>query len=212
MTAADLPKALDIIENAKASRPSVCNAEEVCLVHSGHCGRVPAQTCASGWAADRAARGCHPVELRLDERAAALMPGTVRPPGRRILTPSSWITFWPSKSWTAWRRPLRHIAAHSTGHSEAILTQDTMPMPAQFTAAVDSAAVYVNCLHPLHRWRRVWPWLRDGHFHPEAPRPGPHGAGRAVQLQVHHPRQRPDPLILHKFCIQAEVKNFSRSR
>ena len=49
-------------------------------------------------------------------------------------------------------------------------------------------------LHPLHGWRGIRTGMRDGHFHPEAPRPGPYGAGRTVQLQVHHPRQRPDPL------------------
>ena len=47
-------------------------------------------------------------------------------------------------SWTAWRNPIAHIAAHSTGHSEAILTR-TDAHAALFTAAVDSAAVYVNC-------------------------------------------------------------------
>ena len=71
---ADQPKALEIIENAKASRPSVCNAEEVCLVHSGIAAEFLPKL-AQRLGPDRAARGLHPVELRLDERAAALLPG-----------------------------------------------------------------------------------------------------------------------------------------
>ena len=106
---ADQTRALDIIENAKASRPSVCNAEEVCLVHSAIASEFLPKL-AQRLGPDRTAKGLHPVELRLDERAAALA----------------------------------HIAAHSTGHSEAILTR-TDAHAALFTAAVDSAAVYVNC-------------------------------------------------------------------
>ena len=72
---ADQTKALDIIENAKASRPSVCNAEEVCLVHSAIASEFLPKL-AQRLGPDRTARGLHPVELRLDERAAALIPGT----------------------------------------------------------------------------------------------------------------------------------------
>ena len=77
---ADQPKALEIIENAKASRPSVCNAEEVCLVHSGIAAEFLPKL-AQRLGPDRAARGLHPVELRLDERAAALLPGIGVPAG-----------------------------------------------------------------------------------------------------------------------------------
>ena len=100
---ADQDKALDIIENAKASRPSVCNAEEVCLVHSAIAAEFLPKL-AQRLGPDRTAKGLHPVELRLDERAAAIIPGT--PAGPQDLTPSFWITFWPSRSWTAWTRPL----------------------------------------------------------------------------------------------------------
>ena len=72
---ADQDKALRIIENAKASRPSVCNAEEVCLVHKDIAAAFLPRL-AQCLGPDRAARGLHPVELRLDERAAALIPGT----------------------------------------------------------------------------------------------------------------------------------------
>ena len=121
---ADQTKALDIIENAKASRPSVCNAEEVCLVH------------------DRTAKGLHPVELRLDERAAALIPGT--PAGPKDFDTEFLDYILAVKVVDSVEEAIAHIAAHSTGHSEAILTR-TDAHAALFTAAVDSAAVYVNC-------------------------------------------------------------------
>lgn len=99
---AEQDKALDIIENAKASRPSVCNAEEVCLVHRDIAAEFLPKL-ARRLGPDRAAKGLHPVELRLDPRAAAIIPGTLQ--ALPILTPSSWTTSWLSRSWTAWRRP-----------------------------------------------------------------------------------------------------------
>ena len=73
--AADLNMAVDIIENAKTSRPSVCNAEEVCLVHKDvAAGFLPLLKARLVDA--RAAAGLVPVDLRLDERAAAIIPGT----------------------------------------------------------------------------------------------------------------------------------------
>ncbi len=88
---ADLDKAVRIIVNAKTRRPSVCNAEEVCLVHSA----VAAEflpILRQALVEDRERRGRSPVELRLDTRAAAIIPGT--PAVRRISTRSFWITFW----------------------------------------------------------------------------------------------------------------------
>ena len=100
---ADQTKALDIIENAKASRPSVCNAEEVCLVHSAIASEFLPKL-AQRLGPDRTAKGLHPVELRLDKRAAAIISGS---PCRRkrTLTPNFWTTSSRSRSWTAWRRP-----------------------------------------------------------------------------------------------------------
>ncbi len=77
--AADLDMALNIVENAKCSRPSVCNAAEVCLVHREIAGDfLPRlkERLADG-------RAEHPVELRLDSAAAAIIPGT--PAGERRL-------------------------------------------------------------------------------------------------------------------------------
>ena len=138
---ADQQKALDIIENAKASRPSVCNAEEVCLVHSGIAAQFLPKL-AQRLGPDRTARGLHPVELRLDERAAALIPGT--PAGPRDFDTEFLDYILAVKVVDSVEEAIAHISAHSTGHSEAILTQDAAHA-ARFTAAVDSAAVYVNC-------------------------------------------------------------------
>ena len=138
---ADQQKALDIIENAKASRPSVCNAEEVCLVHSGIAAQFLPKL-AQRLGPDRTAKGLHPVELRLDERAAALIPGT--PAGPRDFDTEFLDYILAVKVVDSVEEAIAHISAHSTGHSEAILTQDAAHA-ARFTAAVDSAAVYVNC-------------------------------------------------------------------
>ena len=135
---ADQTKALDIIENAKASRPSVCNAEEVCLVHSAIASEfLPKLAQRLG-----PAKGLHPVELRLDERAAALIPGT--PAGPKDFDTEFLDYILAVKVVDSVEEAIAHIAAHSTGHSEAILTR-TDAHAALFTAAVDSAAVYVNC-------------------------------------------------------------------
>ena len=137
---ADQAKALDIIENAKTSRPSVCNAEEVLLVHR-EIAPVFLPKLQRRLVTDREARGLVPVELRLDQRAAALIPGT--PAGetdfdREFLDYILAVAVVDSTD-----DAIAHIARHSTGHSDAILTRDD-ESAAKFTALVDSAAVYVN--------------------------------------------------------------------
>ena len=138
---ADQDKALDIIENAKASRPSVCNAEEVCLVHSAIAAEFLPKL-AQRLGPDRTAKGLHPVELRLDERAAAIIPGI--PAGPQDFDTEFLDYILAVKVVDSVDEAIAHIAAHSTGHSEAILTR-TQVHADRFTAAVDSAAVYVNC-------------------------------------------------------------------
>ena len=138
---AEQDKALDIIENAKASRPSVCNAEEVCLVHRDIAAEFLPKL-ARRLGSDRAAKGLHPVELRLDPRAAAIIPGT--PAGPADFDTEFLDYILAIKIVDSVEEAVSHIAAHSTGHSEAILTRDEAHA-ALFTAAVDSAAVYVNC-------------------------------------------------------------------
>ena len=138
---ADQAKALDIIENAKASRPSVCNAEEVCLVHSAIAQEFLPKL-AQRLGPDRVAAGKLPVELRLDARAAAIIPGT--PAGPADFDTEFLDYILAVKVVDSVDEAIAHIAQHSTGHSEAILTR-TQADADRFTAAVDSAAVYVNC-------------------------------------------------------------------
>ena len=138
---ADQDKALDIIENAKASRPSVCNAEEVCLVHKDIAAAFLPRL-AQRLGPDRAARGLHPVELRLDKRAAALISGT--PAGPQDFDTEFLDYILAVGVVDSVEDAVEHIAAHSTGHSDAILSQTASHIE-RFTAAVDSAAVYVNC-------------------------------------------------------------------
>ncbi|MBE6908228.1 MAG: glutamate-5-semialdehyde dehydrogenase [Ruminococcaceae bacterium] len=137
---ADPDMALDVIENAKTSRPSVCNAEEVLLVHrdiaASFLPRLRARL-----ADDRAAQGKTPVELRLDPRAAAIIPGTPAGPEDFDTEFLDYILAVAVVDDTD--AAIAHIARHSTGHSEAILTRDE-DAAARFTAQVDSAAVYVN--------------------------------------------------------------------
>ena len=152
---ADQQKALDIIENAKASRPSVCNAEEVCLVHSGIAARFLPKL-AQRLGPDRTAKGLHPVELRLDERAAALIPGT--PAGPRDFDTEFLDYILAVKVVDSVEEAIAHISAHSTGHSEAILTQDAAARGPLHCRRGQRRRL-CQLLHPLYRWRRVWPGL-----------------------------------------------------
>ena len=129
------------MENAKTSRPSVCNAEEVLLVHSAVAAEFLPRL-KKRLVDERAAAGKTPVELRLDERAAALIPGT--PAGPKDFDTEFLDYILAVKVVDSVEEAIAHIAAHSTGHSEAILTR-TQAHADLFTAAVDSAAVYVNC-------------------------------------------------------------------
>ena len=138
--AADLDKALAIVENAKTSRPSVCNAEEVLLVHSAVAAEFLPRL-KKRLVDDRAAAGKVPVELRLDERAAVVIPGT--PAGERDFDTEFLDYILAVKIVDSVDEAIAHIAAHSTGHSEAIVTEDPAHAEA-FVNGVDSAAVYVN--------------------------------------------------------------------
>ena len=138
--AADLNRALDIVENAKASRPSVCNAEEVLLVHSAVAADFLPRL-QKRLVADRAAAGKPPVELRLDSRAAAMIPGT--PAGEKDFDTEFLNYILAVRVVDSVAEAVAHIAAHSTGHSDAIVTEDPAAADA-FIAGVDSAAVYVN--------------------------------------------------------------------
>ena len=129
---ADQEKALRIIENAKTSRPSVCNAEEVLLVD---------RVIAAEFLPKVSARIGAKVELRLDETAQTIIPGT--PAGEQDFDTEFLDYILAVKCVDGVQEAISHIAAHSTGHSEAIVAEDAAAL-AQFAAGVDSAAVYLN--------------------------------------------------------------------
>ena len=133
---ADQEMALNIIENAKTSRPSVCNAEEVLLVDKAIAGEFLPKLL-KRLVTDRA----QPVELRLDAYAGSIIPGT--PAGERDFDTEFLDYILAVKCVDGVEEAICHIAAHSTGHSEAIVTRDDAAAEL-FTACVDSAAVYVN--------------------------------------------------------------------
>ena len=137
---ADLDKALDIVENAKASRPSVCNAEEVLLVHSAVAAAFLPRL-QRRLVTDRAAADKTPVELRLDRRAAAIIPG--KPAGENDFDTEFLDYILAIRVVDSVDEAVAHIAAHSTGHSDAIITGNAAAAEI-FVAGVDSAAVYVN--------------------------------------------------------------------
>ena len=129
---ADQEMALNIIENAKTSRPSVCNAEEVLLVDGEIAGEFLPKL---------HARIGHKVEFRLDEHAQTLIPGT--PAGEADFDTEFLDYILAVKCINGVEEAIAHIAAHSTGHSEAIVSRDAAAQAA-FAAGVDSAAVYIN--------------------------------------------------------------------
>ena len=137
---ADIERALAIVENAKTSRPSVCNAAEVCLVAEkiapAFLPRLKARL-----TDDRVAAGKQPVELRLDNKAAAIIDGK---PMIDADFDTEFLDYILAVGVVAdVDAAVLHIAAHSTHHSEAIVTENE-ETASRFTAAVDSAAVYVN--------------------------------------------------------------------
>ena len=133
---ADLQMALNIVENAKTSRPSVCNAEEVLLVDKAIAPTfLPMLYKCLVTDRERA------VELRLDETAAAIIPG--KKAGEKDFDTEFLDYILAVKCVEDVKEAVAHIAAHSTGHSEAIVTRSP-EAERYFTANVDSAAVYVN--------------------------------------------------------------------
>ena len=137
---ADLQKALAIIVNAKTSRPSVCNAEEVCLVH-----RAVAEEflpmLKQALVDDRRTAGAVPVELRLDQRAAAIIPGT---PASETDFDTEFLDYILAVGVVdSVDEAVAHVLRHSTGHSDAIITENAENAQ-KFVDGTDSAAVYVN--------------------------------------------------------------------
>ncbi|MBO5039493.1 MAG: glutamate-5-semialdehyde dehydrogenase [Clostridia bacterium] len=137
---ADLDKALTIIENAKTQRPSVCNAEEVLLVHKSIAEEFLPKLKAL-LVDGRKSDGKQPVELRLDEKAAKIIDGV---PASDTDFDTEFLDYILAvKTVSGVKEAVEHIALHSTHHSDGIITENENNA-LYFTTCVDSAAVYVN--------------------------------------------------------------------
>lgn len=151
---ADQTKALDIIENAKASRPSVCNAEEVCLVHSAIASEFLPKL-AQRLGPDRTAKGLHPVELRLDERAAASSPAPLPAEGLRHRVPRL-----HPRGESRGQRGGSHRPHRGSLHRPQRSHPDPDRRPRRpLHGGSGQCRRLRQLLHPLHRRRRVRPWL-----------------------------------------------------
>ncbi|NQN92393.1 glutamate-5-semialdehyde dehydrogenase [Streptococcus suis] len=130
---ADLDKALQIVVNAKTSRPSVCNAAEVLLVHEAISNQFLPRL-------EEALSG--QVELRADSQAQAFLKQST-PADNQDFDTEFLDYIMAVKVVSSVEEAISHIAQHSTGHSEAIVTENSQTAEL-FTLYVDSAAVYVN--------------------------------------------------------------------
>lgn len=130
---ADFDKALKIIENAKTSRPSVCNAEEVLLVDKEISKEFLPKV--------KEILSKHNVELRLDEISQKIIEGT--PAGEKDFDTEFLDYILAIKCVDDVFEAVNHISEHSTGHSEAIVTENEEAQKI-FVSSVDSSSVYVN--------------------------------------------------------------------
>ena len=137
---ADFDKALGIIENAKTSRPSVCNAEEVLLVHSAVAEKF-LPLLQKKLVEDRKEKGEIPVELRLCDRAAKIISGT--PAGADDFDTEFLDYILAVKVVDNLDEAIEHINTYSSRHSESIVTHDYFNAQ-KFQDEIDAAAVYVN--------------------------------------------------------------------
>ena len=136
---ADFEKALNIIDNAKTSRPSVCNAEEVCLVQ---------KDVAKDFLPLLYERLCvnreNPVELRCDEKAFEILRAfDVKRASERDFDTEFLDYILAVKVVSDVDEAISHIAKHSTKHSDCIVSEDETACD-KFALCVDSAAVYIN--------------------------------------------------------------------
>ena len=132
---ADQEMALRIIENAKTSRPSVCNAMEVCLVQRDIADEFLPKL------HERLTQRKNPVELRLDPKAAAIISGV---PMQETDFDTEFLDYILAVGVVDnVDDAITHIATHSTHHSDGIISRDENAI-GRFVSLVDSAAVYVN--------------------------------------------------------------------
>lgn len=137
---ADIDIAIKIINNAKTSRPSVCNAAEVLLVDNDIKEKL-LPLLYNKLVTERTANGLTAVELRLDEAAQQVIDGVFA--GKNDYDTEFLDYILAVKCVNGVDEAVSHIAKHSTGHSEAIISSSEDAIN-KFTASVDSAAVYVN--------------------------------------------------------------------
>ncbi|HEM5998093.1 TPA: glutamate-5-semialdehyde dehydrogenase [Streptococcus suis] len=130
---ADLDKALQIAVNAKVNRPSACNSAEVLLIHEAIASQFLPRL-------EEALSG--QVELRADGQAQAILNQST-PAGDQDFDTEFLDYIMAVKVVSSVEEAISHIAQHSTGHSEAIVTENSQTAEL-FTLHVDSAAVYVN--------------------------------------------------------------------
>lgn len=134
---ADFEKALNIVENAKSSRPSVCNAAEVCLIDK----KIANQFLPLFKERMADKNKYHSVELRGDSEVCKIIDVT---PANDLDFDTEFLDYVMAvKLVNGVTEAVKHITEHSTHHSEAIISQDSEAVN-YFTANVDSAAVYVN--------------------------------------------------------------------
>lgn len=133
---ADIKMALSIVKNAKISRPSVCNAMDVCLVHEAIAPDFLPQL-----VQELVVNSSPSVELRLDEKARKWIDGVPATAQDFDTEFSDYIM--AVKVVESVEEAVTHIEAHSTHHSDAIISNDNQAID-YFTTMVDSSAVYVN--------------------------------------------------------------------
>lgn len=134
---ADIEKALNIVENAKTSRPSVCNAEEVCVVNKAIAEEFLPKL--KQRLVDE--REKNPVELRLDKYSQGIIEGT--PCNDNDFDTEFLDYILAVKCVDNVDEAISHINSHSTNHSEAIVTENK-DNAEKFVTAVDSSSVYIN--------------------------------------------------------------------
>ncbi len=138
---ADLEKAVSIVNNAKTSRPSVCNAAEVCVVHKDILDKfipmLEQELCEN-----RKIKGLIPVKFKMDDIALGFSKTGEK--ASRCDFDTEFLDYVMAiKTVDSVEKAIEHILAHSTGHSEAIISKDEKAID-YFTRNIDSAAVYVN--------------------------------------------------------------------
>lgn len=137
---ADINKALNIIENAKTQRPSVCNAAEVCIVHKKIASTFLPKL-SERLQAERISAGKIPVEFRIDTNAAEIIAG--KPAAESDFDTEFLDYILAIKVVDSIEDAIKHISLHSTQHSEAIVTENAEAAEL-FLNAIDSTSVYWN--------------------------------------------------------------------